>query len=83
MPSDIARRLVAAADHGTTPEETVRAVCRELGDWLDEEATLYTAKLTSARRGPRNPSPTERAHRSAIDQLADLLRSIGRETIRG
>lgn len=81
MSAELTPRLYAAAEAagpGATRSEVAQAVCQELAGWLDEEATLYTAKLTS-RRGVREPSAGDRAHRGVIDQLADAMRRVGDE----
>jgi hypothetical protein len=54
-----------------------QAVCRELGEWCEEEAVLYGARLTSSRRGIRTPSPGDQAHRDVIEQLAGYLARVG------
>ncbi|MGW7247714.1 hypothetical protein [Streptomyces decoyicus] len=84
MSGYLTRRLDAAAETagpGATRREIVEAVCGELGDWLSEEAVLYSAKLTSARRGIRQPNVSDRAHRDVIEQLADLLARVGDERL--
>lgn len=79
---ELTRRIHAAAQAaglGATRAEVAEAVCQELARFLDEEAVLYTAKLTSSRRGIRQPSPADLAHRSVIDQMADHLARVGDE----
>jgi hypothetical protein len=73
---EITDRLYAAARTGTTPEETTRAVCRELSAWLAEEAVLFTARAGTTRRELSNG---DRAHRDVIDQMADVLGRVGDE----
>ncbi|MCI0386186.1 hypothetical protein [Streptomyces sp. CNQ085] len=82
MNGELTHRLYVAAETagpGATRSEVVQAVCRELSAWLDEEATLYTATLTSSRRGVRQPSAGDHAHRGVVDQMADLLARVGDE----
>lgn len=84
MGGDLTRRLYAAADAAgpaATRAEVVEAVCGELGNWLGEEAVLYGAKLTSSRRGIREPDVGDRAHRDVIEQLADVLARVGDERL--
>jgi hypothetical protein len=81
MPGDLTRRLYAAAEDGTTREEITRAVCRELAEFLSEEATLYGARLTSSRRGIRMPGEGDRAHMEVIEQMADLMTRVGDEKL--
>ena len=77
--ADLTRRLYTAAETGVTPEETTRAVCRELAARLEEAHALYGANLTSSRKGVRMPSPGDRAHLDVIAQLADHLGRVGDE----
>jgi hypothetical protein len=76
---EITDRLYAAARTGTTPEETTRAVCREISAWLAEEAVLFTARAGTTRRGLRQLSNGDQAHRDVIDQMADVLSRVGDE----
>ncbi len=77
----LTQRLYTAAQEGATREEITRAVCREAARFLEEEAVLYTAKLTSSRRGIREPDVGDRAHRDVIEQLADLMARVGDERL--
>lgn len=81
MSDELTQRLYAAAREGVTPEEITRAVCREVADFLEEEAVLYSAKLTSSRRGIRTPDAGDIAHRGVIEQLADLMARVGDERL--
>lgn len=81
MPGDLTRRLYAAAEDGATPEEITRSVCRELSDYLAEEAALHGARLTSSRTEATKLSAADRAHLAAIEQMADLLTRIGDERL--
>lgn len=78
---NLTRRLYAAAEEGVTREEITRSVCREVARFLEEEAVLYGAKLTSARRGIRQPDAGDVAHRSVIEQMADLMARVGDERL--
>jgi hypothetical protein len=72
MTGDLTRRLYTAAN-GATPEETARAVTREIARWLREEAALYAA------RNPGRLFGADDAHHSAIEQIADHLDRVGDE----
>lgn len=77
---ELTRRVYVAAEAagpGATRAEVAEAVCREVAAWLDEEAVLYSAKLTSSRRGIREPSTGDLAHRDVIEQIGDHLARVG------
>ncbi|MDX3324738.1 hypothetical protein PV405_08665 [Streptomyces sp. ME02-6979-3A] len=82
MSGDLTRRVHAAAEKagpGATRAEVAEAVCHELAAWLNEEAVLYSAKLTSTRRGIREPNSGDLAHRDVIEQMGDHLSRVGDE----
>ncbi|MFH9108492.1 hypothetical protein ACH4LN_17750 [Streptomyces albus] len=82
MSGGLTRRVYAAAKAagpGATRAEVAEAVCRELAAWLNEEAVLYSAKLTSSRRGIREPNSGDLAHRDVIEQIGDHLARVGDE----
>ncbi|GHJ21602.1 hypothetical protein TPA0909_32160 [Streptomyces albus] len=77
---ELTRRVHTAAEAaapGATRAEVAEAVCREVATWLEEEAVLYSAKLTSSRRGIRTPNPGDLAHRDVIEQIGDHLARVG------
>ncbi|MGW9371207.1 hypothetical protein ACWGVR_14490 [Streptomyces xanthophaeus] len=79
---ELTRRVRAAADAagpGATRAEIADAVCHEVAAWLDEEAVLYSAKLTSSRHGIRQPDQGDRVHRDAIAQIGGHLSWVGDE----
>ena len=73
--ADLTRRLYAAAEIGTTPEEITRAVCREAAAWLTEEAAMFAARTAPADGSGLKGGDC--AHHSAIVQIADHLARVG------
>jgi hypothetical protein len=72
---ELTRRVYEAAQRGATPEETARAVCREVAVWLAEDAAIF-----SAMRAPQDGGQMkggDYAHVSVIQQIADCLDRVG------